>query len=66
MAGRTFTVTLNEIHAPSVSFLEVPGEGFLASTTLNGKLYLTKDFLREIKWEGETDELEVTISKKSK
>lgn len=63
MADSTkITVALNEIHKPSVSFVELEsGEDLLSETVLNGKVYFTKSFLRDIGWKGER--LNITVSK---
>ncbi len=56
------TVTVNEIHKPSVSFVELEDNADpLAETVLNGKVYFTKSYLRDIGWKGER--LNITITK---
>lgn len=62
MATTKLTLIPNEIHKPSVSFLELEDNSDpLAESVLNGKAYFTKSFLRSIEWKGER--LNVTITK---
>lgn len=63
MAATKFHITLNDIHTPSVSFNEsIDRTDPLAIGVLNGKVYLSKDFLRTQGWKP-GDEFDLTITK---
>jgi len=58
------TLEMNEIHKPSVSFIAPDDGTSLDETVLNGKLYITKSWLRDQGFKP-GGSLEITIAVKN-